>query len=302
MTDIEKAKLFDVTGPAERPRQSGAGIAVQFNPSSLKVTLANSIKENERSGNSRATQYVDKSSSSLSVELIFDTTLEWQAATGTAPDKHKDVRLLTKAIAEAYMHQTHVGDKHSPPKRCMLVWGTFAFVGVMESFDETLDFFAPEGTPLRATVSLKITESRFQFITKEAQAASRDTPQLGSGSDPVEPDWRDTAMYNGEQSPRMPSASSMSLPSASASASFSAGISKPSFSVGASASIGTGIPGAFSLNSSSSSLKVTAPSLTLSGASITGSSIAGPGLRMTGASLSGSSGSSVKAKAAISFD
>ncbi|HWV14435.1 MAG TPA: hypothetical protein VN030_03305 [Cellvibrio sp.] len=277
MSEIEKAKLFDVTGPADKPKQQGNGIAVQFNPSSLKVTLANSIKENERSGTSRATQYVDKSSSSLTVELIFDTTLEWEKATEKTPDRHKDVRLLTKVIAEAYMHQKKVGDKKTPPKRCMFVWGTFAFVGVMESFDETLDFFAPEGTPLRATVSLKMTESRFQFETRAAQAASRDTPQLGTGSDPVESNWRDKAMYNGTESPRMPESSALSMPSVSASNSLTSGFSKPSFSVGSSSSLGTAIPGAFSVTSS-------AP------------------IRPPGLSVTSSSPVPVKAKAAIGFD
>jgi len=289
MTDIEKAKLFDVTGPADRPRESGAGIAVQFNPGSLKVTLANSIKENERSGNTRATQYVDKSSSSLTVELIFDTTLDWETATEKTPDKHKDVRLLTKAIAEAYMHQAHVGDKHSPPKRCMFVWGTFAFVGVMESFDETLDFFAPEGTPLRSTVAIKMTESRFQFETRAAQAANRDTPQLGTGSDPVESDWRDKAMYNGVQAPRMPSSPSLSLPSSSVKASLRAGVSQPSFSVGASSSLGTGISGAFSTANLSSVNNL----VSVKGFAAT--TTPGPSQQTSG-SLS------VKAKAGIGFD
>lgn len=239
MTEIEKARLFDVAGPADKPpRQSGSGIPVQFNPSSLKVTLANSLKENERSGNSRATQYVDKSSSSLSVELIFDTTMDWEGQAGrqnSSSGKHKDVRQLTKEIAQAYMFQPKVGDKNIAPKRCMFVWGTFAFVGVMESFDETLDFFAPEGTPLRSTVSIKMTESRFQFETRDAKAARRNTPRLGSGSEPVSKDWRDNAMYNGQESPRMPSDSAMSIPSVSMGNSMGGGLSG---GIGMSASVG----------------------------------------------------------------
>ena len=249
MSDIEKASLFDVSGPADKPKQKGQGIKVQFNPSSLKVTLANSLKENERSGNTRATQYVDKSSSSLSVELIFDTTLDWDPSHDEIdkktkkikeiPDRHKDVRILTKKIALAYMFQPKVGNKKTAPKRCMFVWGTFAFVGVMESFDETLDFFASEGTPLRSTVSIKMTESRFQFETREAKAADRDTPTLGSGSEPV-PNWRDPAMYNGLESPRPPSSSAMSMPSTSMGESLGGGGFGGSLNGGLSGGLGGG--------------------------------------------------------------
>ena len=74
--DPGKAKLYTVNGPLDNPVK-GEAIDIQFNPNSLKVTLANSLKENERSGNTRAAQYIDKSSSSLTVELIFDTTLDY---------------------------------------------------------------------------------------------------------------------------------------------------------------------------------------------------------------------------------
>lgn len=285
MTEIEKARLFDVTGPVDKPAQSGGGIPVQFNPSSLKVTLANSLKENERSGNSRATQYVDKSSSSLSVELIFDTTMDWEGQSGrqnSKSGKHKDVRQLTKEIAKAYMFQPKVGDKNTAPKRCMFVWGTFAFVGVMESFDETLDFFAPEGTPLRSTVSIKMTESRFQFETREAKVAKRNTPRLGSGSDPVPSNWRDNAMYNGQESPRMPSDSAMSIPSAGLAASIGGGLSGGigmtagvSGGMGSSAGVSFSAVASVSGGLSSSTPSITTPGFHFGSSSALGSSIPG---------------------------
>ena len=276
MSDIEKASLFDVSGPADKPKQKGQGIKVQFNPSSLKVTLANSLKENERSGNTRATQYVDKSSSSLSVELIFDTTLDWDPSHDEIdkktkkikeiPDRHKDVRILTKKIALAYMFQPKVGNKKTAPKRCMFVWGTFAFVGVMESFDETLDFFASEGTPLRSTVSIKMTESRFQFETREAKAADRDTPTLGSGSEPV-PNWRDPAMYNGLESPRPPSSSAMSMPSTSMGESLGGGGFGGSLNGGLNGGLSGGLGGGIGM---SSGLGVSSGASFSAGASVSG--------------------------------
>src|SRR5690606_21912791 len=133
-------------GSIDRPvseLKSGASaeIKVQFNPTSLKVALANSLKENERSGNSRAAQFVDKSSSNLTVELIFDTTDQFVQTeeNGQAGEETRaDVRTLTKAIAETFMapNAEASGNEEQAPHRCMFAWGTFAFVGIMESFDE----------------------------------------------------------------------------------------------------------------------------------------------------------------------
>jgi Contractile injection system tube protein len=246
MTDIEKAKLYHASGPTDRPPRNGeGGISVMFNPTSLKVTLANSLKENERNSNHRAAQYVDKSSSTFTVELIFDSTDQYERR-GTV---RKDVRKYSGAIANEFMKPEAVGDKDVEPKRCMFVWGTFLFVGIMESFDETLDFFSSEGTALRSTVSIKMTESRFQFESEDAKRARRDTPRLGrdsasphsatSDAGQDEKNWRDTSMYNGLESPRSPT-SGLAVPSAglSASVGLSAGING-----GISGGIGAGIGG-----------------------------------------------------------
>jgi len=254
MTELETAKLYTVSGSLDRPvNDLIAGqteVEIQFNPTSLKVALANTIGENERSGSSRAAQFIDKSSSTLTVELIFDTTDQYftritSQDSEATEEVRVDVRSKTRPIALEFMKPVDVGNEHVAPKRCLFAWGTFAFVGIMESFDETLEFFSPEGTPLRATVSLKLTESRFQFRSEAAKAAERDTPTLGSGADSVtdansgagkkEKDWRETAMYNGVESPRLPGGDSLSVPSASATAGLKA-----------SASLGGGIAGGFS--------------------------------------------------------
>ena len=240
--DVEKARFFEVTGDVDDT--VGNGTPVLFNPSSLKITLANSLKETERSRTNSAAQFVEKSSSSLAVELIFDTTDLYSAQGVDA-----DVRVKTGAIANEFMQQAHVGDKHYPPKRCMFAWGTFCFVGIMESFDETLDYFSSEGAPLRSTVSIKMTESRYQFRSRDAETAERETPNMSRASDSAtdananagnDPKgWRDTSMFNGLESPRMPSMSALAVPSLSASASFGASV-QGGVGLGTSASIGGG--------------------------------------------------------------
>ncbi len=256
-----KARLYTVSDPIDRPVseliQGESSVEVQFNPASLKVALSNSLKENERSGNTRAAQYVDSSSSNLTVELIFDTTME------VSDGQFTDVRSRTGQIANTFMAPDENESDQPAPKRCLFQWGAFAFVGIMESFDETLDFFSAEGTPLRATVSIKLTESRFQFRTAEAQTAEQTTPQIS----PIPPDtpitsaagnnakksrnWRDNAMFNGIESPRLSGALSISTPKLSLNASVGA-CASGSFSFGASSSLGTGVTGAFNVGSSAS--------------------------------------------------
>ena len=276
---ITRAQLIPVASLTDTPNM-GDAINVQFNPSSLKVGLANTLKPPKRGSSSKSSQFVDKSSSNLTIELLFDTTLE-----------DVDVRTKTKVIAEKFMKPIPDGDKLKAPSRCRFQWGAFAFVGMVQSYDETLDFFSPTGTPLRATLSLKLTEDKFQFITNAATKAARNTPKLtssGSGNANNTPEsggksvqqanqqsgkdskeWRDTAMYNGIENPRFPPAPAIMVPGQSAAASVGTSIGgsinsavgesvNTGFSYGASTSLGTGIEGAFnsSLNGNRDKMKL----------------------------------------------
>lgn len=282
MIAIERGKLIPVSGDNDSPDLDNA-IDVQFNPSSLKVSLSNTLKENARNGNSRSAQFVDKSSSNLTIELIFDTTYieapggagqgsgQTASSSGSnssskkAIEQGSDVRLETKKIADTFIKPVEDGKKMKAPKRCLFQWGAFEFLGLVQSFDETLDFFSPEGRPLRATVSLKLSEDRYQFRNRAVEQAARTTPSLsstgagpqgGSGQTaaPVPGtsgegvgNWRDTSLFNGIESPRMPSLSVVAVPSVSLSASM--GVSA---GIGLGLGAGVNISGGISANVSAS--------------------------------------------------
>lgn len=323
MIHPERGKLIPVTGNQNTPDLENA-VDVQFNPSNLKVSLSNTLKENQRNGNTRAAQYVDKSSSSLSVELIFDTTFAdedteqvyQQRARNEGREREaitagSDVRLLTRKIADAFIKPIASGNRLKAPKRCLFQWGAFEFLGLVESFEETLDFFSREGTPLRATVSLKLKEDRYQFRNRDAEAAEQETPTLTAtgnaagdegeaeesespesggaalgndggepapsqdsmpvpgGSDDQPGNWRDNALFNGVENPRLPTAPTLANPRRSPAAALGldpnlgggvktaidAASASPAFRFGNSASLGTRIEGAFgaSLSGHSSS-------------------------------------------------
>lgn len=221
--NIAHAKLIPMQG--DRPVTDEAQhIEVQFNPSTLKVALSNSLKADNRggSGGSRnAAQFVEKSESSLSVELLFDTTVKWKSV-----QANSDVRKQTRRIAEQFMQPQDPDSKRpKAPKRCRFQWGSFKFTGMVSSYSETLDFFAPEGIPLRATLALTLKEDRYQFDMDESvQAAARNMPVFAPGGAGVSADrateaagqnprdWRAAADANSLENPRFTPDSGVSVP------------------------------------------------------------------------------------------
>ncbi len=137
-------------------KSEGRRFKVQFNPESLKLTFANQIKGGDKSGGS-AIQFSGPGSTKLSFELWFDVSAP------NAEDSFKgitDVRRITKQVSE-FMKPKQKGKakkaKFFPPG-VRFLWGSFLFEGVMESFNETLEFFSEKGEPLRASVSVSMTK------------------------------------------------------------------------------------------------------------------------------------------------
>ncbi len=166
-------------------------VQVQFNPESLKVSYANQIaqpetgnqprKKNARDQKSTSSiQFVGKGTTKLSVTLWFDVTGEL----AEAKRSETDVRQLTKDVAFFITPKAADDDpkKYIPPG-VRLLWGTFKFDGIMESLEESLEFFSPEGKPLRASVTINLTQQEIQFGFNEEfnnQPGRNDRPAPGT--------------------------------------------------------------------------------------------------------------------------
>lgn len=135
---------------------SGTPLVVHFNPLSLQYTVENTLDE-EGSGTSKK-QFVSKSTGKVTMDLVFDTT-----------DTGEDVRSITEQIAQ-FMKP---GRDKVPPV-VLFEWGTYTFQGMVDSFKETLDFFAPGGIPLRSSVSLSMSQQD-QVFTPGHHAPPVDT-------------------------------------------------------------------------------------------------------------------------------
>lgn len=241
-TNITKAFLepitWDSTGKAitvhddpDMPKK----IQVQFNPESLKIAFSNQLAgQNNRGGS--AIQFASRGTTKLSFEMWFDVTAQHhsnqqgaqhhqapaqahqtQAGQNAQPQPAiDDVRRLTAQIA-AFMKTKKSGSgekaKYTPPG-CRFQWGTFLFEGVMESINETLEFFSEQGKPLRASVSVSLTKQDVEVTfppqppaTQTAgthpqqQARAGDSVQSMSAREGHPHDWQERAIANDVEDP-----------------------------------------------------------------------------------------------------
>jgi hypothetical protein len=100
-------------------------------------------------------------------------------------------------------------------------WGTFVFDGMMDSLEETLDFFSPDGRPLRANLSLGLS-GQLEIVPPLGGGA---VPEASAGPTPgtrplvqapqgaslqgltaglgLGADWQAVAAANGIENPRL---------------------------------------------------------------------------------------------------
>jgi hypothetical protein len=210
---ISKAELHELDASFGSEINPEHNTVVQFNPESVKVSYSNQIVQPPGGGGDNrgagTELFVGTGATKLACQLVFDVTQELPAG-APATD---DVRHLTEKVA--YFITPHrMGDKLVPPAARFL-WGSFQFDGIVESLDESLEFFSPEGKPLRATMSLSMTQQRitnFAFRPvgggAAATAGTQATVEAPDGSTvqglatKEGRDWKQVAAGNGIENPR----------------------------------------------------------------------------------------------------
>lgn len=261
---VAKAKLVEIQWDADQkqatPVSGGKTVDIQFNPETLKVTYANQNRGGDQPGGS-GRQFVGSSTSKLSLDLLFDTT-EVRETSGN----QNDVRKKTESVAYFIKPKTPQGSRNNSnrvPPGVSFEWGTFIFRGVVESMDETLDYFSEQGVPMRATISLSIARQEIEFLFgTPGQAGATGSTAPGTpapGAQPLQPaqdgdsvqkmagregrsdDWKPIAAANGIDNPLRLQAGALLNLSAGASVGISAGASTGagvSFGASAGAAVG----------------------------------------------------------------
>lgn len=208
---LAKAQLIELDQSFEKEKDGGRKVAVQFNPESLKVTFANQIVQpqggDQAAGNS-GRQFVGAGTTKLALQLWFDVT-------AMEKDAVDDVRRLTQDVVYFMTPQKSDQDpaKLAPPG-IRFQWGSFLFDGMVEALEETLEFFSPDGKPLRAAIALTLSQQKILVSTFDGDgkvpnrpgqtplksAKQGDSLQGMAGKDGKQ-DWQGIAAANGIEDP-----------------------------------------------------------------------------------------------------
>lgn len=150
-------------------RNAGASetIEVQYNPSTLSFEKSPRVADIAIPGlDAPLRQFVRGQSETVTVDLFFDTT-----ETGTAAG----ARSVTQ-LTDAFYGLVKIDPQTHAPPVCIFIWGTSfpgdslptmyqnqrrtEFKGLVTKVKQDFSLFSPEGTPLRATVSVTLEEYR----------------------------------------------------------------------------------------------------------------------------------------------
>ncbi|WP_127500915.1 hypothetical protein [Actinoplanes solisilvae] len=162
-------RLDDVKGgPKDKKAKvtpAGPVVTVQFNPTSLKLERRNNVSKGGATVKTAKRTTPSTEPATLSFDLEFDTAEEGSL------DHPADVRVRTAEIRKFVEQPPGSAD---PPPRVQFKWGTFTFNGIMDRVSEDLDYFAADGTPLRAKLSVTISEQDLQLEGNDKGAGKRD--------------------------------------------------------------------------------------------------------------------------------
>jgi hypothetical protein len=186
-------------------------ICVHFNPVSLQYSVTNTMKEGAEGNKTK--QYVASVTGKLTMDLVFDNTNDGQ-------DVQQSTSKLASCMGPA---PTKDGAQNDPtPPIVLFEWGHYKFQGMMESYKETIDFFSPDGVPLRASVNITLAQQDKQFNKCKTSAADKTlkpdavnvpglSPQTTAdqGGDPSAA--RTIALMNGEASLRFSAGASLTV-------------------------------------------------------------------------------------------
>jgi hypothetical protein len=131
---------------------SGVSVEAHFNPRELSVEKQVPWNEQKTSkGDKPKLEFTDAAPATLTVELLFDTYESGGDVYGQYISK---LEKLTQIIDPGSDDK----ERKRPPK-CMFKWGSFPpFKGVIEQLAVKYTMFFGDGTPCRATATVKMKE------------------------------------------------------------------------------------------------------------------------------------------------
>jgi len=143
---LEPIKLIACTDRSYRTAMKGRTYKAMLNPES--ISLQRSISYNTKQGpntSSASQKYKYTPSDKLSFDVVIDCT-------GIVDSSRTDMKTETTQLEKTIF--TYNGKMHRP-NFVKIQWGNgIVFDGVLESYNTNYSLFRPDGSPLRAKVSL----------------------------------------------------------------------------------------------------------------------------------------------------
>lgn len=157
VTGLEKATLTDLV--------SGRRVTVQFNPEEYSLDRSTSFAQVAVPGLSAPlVQFVAGNAQTAEMELLVDTT-----ETSPAGGPGSDVRRL---VGEVTSLMDIDPDLHAPPP-LVFAWGQLTFTCVLTRVQQRYVLFRPDGTPVRARLTVSLSE--YRNVELEAKEIKRQT-------------------------------------------------------------------------------------------------------------------------------
>lgn len=160
-------ELLKITGYTDEEFQTafeGSPYSVMINPESIKLQRAIEYNEQQAPDSSSASQkYKSTPSDKLNFEIVIDCTGIVDA---------KRINMATEIAALEKIVFTYNGKIHRP-NFVKIQWGkNITFKGVLVSFDTSYTLFRPDGSPLRAKISLGFSQYISPSTLSKKQAST----------------------------------------------------------------------------------------------------------------------------------
>lgn len=143
---LERLKITGCTDEEFQDKVDGTPYTVMINPESLRWNRRVQYNDEQPPDSSAPSQiYWYTPSDTLSFDIVIDCT-------GIVDDKRTNMKTEIDALENIVFDFN--GEIHRP-NFVRIEWGSMmTFKGVLETFDTSYTFFKPDGTPLRAKISL----------------------------------------------------------------------------------------------------------------------------------------------------
>ena len=168
---ISKVNKNESTGDVSVSQSSADIFTCQFNPENFKIGKKNKWESADLSGQDMSgLVFKGGEPQSMTISLTFDST-----DTGDAViDKYSTLRKLSRVDSATINSTTSLGS----PSWVMVQWGSYmGFVAVITGLDEEYTFFKPNGTPLRAKVSVSLRQVAEESSVSPQNPTSRSEPR-----------------------------------------------------------------------------------------------------------------------------